>query len=133
MTGHQFCHLNFPPFFETFFACQYMQSRMAKKFKWPIIEDLNKVRLCTFWYQTTFKACKENLKYACELRRLDLAKIWRLCCKVAQLKATSEHFSVAWSLHPLGKPLLKSIIDHCINSGKDILGCQVHTYYFNRI
>jgi hypothetical protein len=59
-----------------------------------------------------------------------LAKIWRLCCKVAQLKATSEHFSVAWSLHPLGKPLLKSIIDHCINSGKEILGCQVLTYSY---
>ena len=82
---------------------------------------LNKMRLCTFWYQTTFKACKENLKYACELRRFDLAKIWKLSCKVAQLKTTSEHFSVPWSLHPLGKPLLKSIIDRCIKSGKKIL------------
>ena len=87
---------------------------VSKLFPW----DRNLASKYTVWKTDPVKACKDNFKFACDSQRLDLAKIWKICSKVAQLKTTSEHFSVPWSLHPLGKPLLKSIIDHCINSGK---------------
>merc|ERR1712223_2225748 len=86
---------------------------VSKLFPW----DRELASKYTVWKTDPVKACKDNFKFARDSRRLDLAKIWKICRQVAQLKTTSERFSIPWSLHPLGKPLLKSVIDHCINSG----------------
>jgi hypothetical protein len=74
----------------------------------------------TVWTTNTSQACKDNCKVAVKAKRLDLAKLWMLCSRIAHLKITqdkSDPVSTPWSHHPLGKPLLKSMLDHCINTG----------------
>ena len=69
------------------------------------------------WTGNTEKACLTNFKHCCEVKRYDLAKFWQICAKIASLKPPDQEFDIPWTHHPMGKRLLKSIIDHCIKDG----------------
>ena len=71
--------------------------------------------------------CRTNARLSAEAGRRDLTKMWLLVRKIIQLKMEEEKNSnnvekqemesVPWCLHPMGKPLLKSILDRCLNIG----------------
>ena len=91
---------------------------MAKKYK--------------LWHNNTRESCIENSRLAAKAHRADLTKIWLLCSKIAKMKmeeqdqiqnhhvnqqSSSNELTVPWSVHPFGKPLLKSILNHCLKIG----------------
>ena len=95
-----------------------LDSNLAKKYK--------------LWHNNTRESCIENSRLAAKAHRADLTKIWLLCSKIAKMKmeeqdqiqnhhvnqqSSSNELTVPWSVHPFGKPLLKSILNHCLKIG----------------
>ena len=63
------------------------------------------------------ETCNENSRLAALAGRPDLEKVWRVCARVAE-SANRENFGtenhVPWTHHPMGRPMLTSIIDHSV-------------------
>ncbi len=72
----------------------------------------------TIWTDNPVESCQLNYKVARELKRNDLAKMWKVCARIAQLKKMPDDISfIPWTHHTMGKALLKSLIDCCIKNG----------------
>jgi hypothetical protein len=63
------------------------------------------------------ETCAENARLAGLAGRPDLEKMWRVCARVAE-SANRENFEtenhVPWTHHPMGRPMLTSMIDHFV-------------------
>ena len=83
------------------------------------------------WKSDLLLACKENYKYAREIRRFDLAKIWKICAKIASLqKNSNDEFEIPWPKHPMGRNLLTSMIDFCIQNGDFQTSATILSYFW---
>ena len=61
--------------------------------------------------------CNENSRLAGMAKRQDLEKIWRVCARIASTVSKENDDSdnhVPWTCHPMGRPMLTSIISHYI-------------------
>ena len=79
---------------------------VSKLFPW----NIELAKRYKIWHHNTSEACIHNCKIAAKFGRHDLVKIWLICSKIANMKYEQ-------SSHPMGKQMLKSILEHCIKIG----------------
>ena len=82
--------------------------------------------------------CYENSRLAALAARPDLEKMWRVLARIASNVAketvgTDNH--VPWACHPMGRPMLTSIIDHYIRmldfQTAAMIACTFHSQKIN--
>lgn len=82
--------------------------------------------------------CNENSKLAGIAKRPDLERVWRVCARIASTiskdnTGTDNH--VPWTCHPMGRPMLTSIISHYIQmqdfQTAAMIACAFHDQKIN--
>ena len=84
------------------------------------------------------KTCEENSRLAAQAGRSDLEKMWRVCARIAsavnQENIGSDYLQhhTAWTHHPMGRPMLTSIIDHYVKQLDFQTAAMVTCTFFNQ-
>ena len=60
--------------------------------------------------------CQDNSSIAARLGKPERAYLWQVCAQIASNVKTLKKTEIPWSKHPMGRPMLMSILNHLVSN-----------------